>query len=326
MASSTGILATMQQVQKSLYQIGSPILMFIGTIGCILNLIVFNQKNLRKNPCSIYFTAYNLANFVFIYSSLLPTMLNLGYSTDLTTRNIVICRVRLYITILSNVLSAIYLIFASIDRVLITSPNARTRQRSTPRFACISIASGTLFSILLLTPILVFANIIQIGPNAFICYFQSSVYFSFLSYCLLFKAVVALLLMAICGLWSIKNIRNLQRVRPAASLSATVATVGTGPHLNASKDRQLCHILLIDIIIYVLFSFLYTIYLVYQQITQNYVKNTERTQMEIISSNICQFSGTIPFCITCYANLIISKTFRNGVKKILSCQQIFNIH
>ena len=326
MASSTDILATMQLVQKYLYQFGSLVLLSIGTIGCILNVMVFNQRSLRKNPCSVYFIAYNLANFVFIYSSLLPTTLNLGYGIDFSTRNIVICRVRLYITILSNVLSPLYLVLASIDRVLITSSNALTRRRSTRRVACTCIASGTLFWASLHAPILFLANIIQIGPYVFICYFRLSVYISFISYCTLFKATVAFLLMAICGLWSIKNIRNLQPVRPAASLSATVATTGTTTYSNTSKDRQLCFILLIDIITYVLFSFWFTIYLIYQQITQNYVKNGERIQMENIISNMCQFSGSIPFCISCYANLIVSKTFRSEVKKMLSYKQIFRIH
>ncbi|UJR18255.1 hypothetical protein I4U23_005158 [Adineta vaga] len=316
MSSSTNILATMQLAQKYLYQFGSALLIFIGTIGCILNLLVFNQKNLRKSPCSIYFIAHNFANFVFIYFSLVPSTLNLGYGIDISTRHIVICRVRLYITILSNVVSPLYLVFASIDRVLITSPNALTRRRSTRRFACICIIIGTLFWTFLHAPILVFANIIQIGPNAFICYFQSSVYLSFISYTSLFRATSALSLMMICGIWSIKNIRGLQQVRPAASLSATL---GSNQHSHSSKDHQLFLILLIDIIIYALFSFAFAFYLIYQQITQNDVKNAERTQLETISSNICQFSGTIPFCISCYANFIISKTFRNEVKKIILC-------
>ncbi|CAF3788601.1 unnamed protein product [Adineta steineri] len=326
MSSSTDILVTMQLVQKYLYQFVSPVLMFIGTIGCILNLIIFSQKHLRKNPCSIYFIAYNLANFVFIYSSLLPTILSVGYNIDFSTRNIVLCRVRLYITILSNFLSPLYLVLASADRVLITSSNALTRRRSTLRFAYICIACGTLFWTLLHAPVLVLTNIIQIGPNTLICYFQLSAYISFLSFCSLFKATIGLLLMTIFGLWSIKNIRSLQKVRPAASLSATVTKIDTALHSNSSKDRQLCFILLIDIIIYALFSFTYAINLIYQQITQNYVKNTERTQIESFITNICQFSGTIPFCISCYANLIISKTFRNEIKKILSCQKIFRIH
>ncbi|UJR24248.1 hypothetical protein I4U23_027215 [Adineta vaga] len=325
MSSSIDILATMQLVQKYLYEFGSPVLIFIGTIGCILNLFVFNQKNLRKSPCSVYFVAHHFANFVFIYSSLLPTTLNLGYGIDFSTRHIIICRVRLYITILSNVLSPLYLVFASIDRVLITSPNALTRRRSTRRFAYICIIIGTLFWTFLYAPILVFANIIQIGPNIFICYFQSSVYFSLISYSSLFKAIAALSLMIIFGIWSIKNIRRLEQVRPVASLSATTVVVDTVRHSHSSKDRQLCFILLIDIIIYALFSFLFTFYLIYQQITQNYVKNAERTQLETIISNICLFSGTIPFCISCYANFIISKTFRNESKKILSCQHCFCI-
>ncbi|CAF1533793.1 unnamed protein product [Adineta ricciae] len=323
MSSSTNILATMQLVQKYLYQFGGPVLIFIGTIGCILNLIVFSQKNLRKSPCSIYFIAHNYANFVFIYFSLLFATLSLGYGIDISTKHIVICRIRLYITILSNVLSPFYLVFASIDRVVITSQNALTRRRSTRRIACICIAIGTLFWTLLHTLILVFANIIQIGPNAFICYFQLSVYVSFLSYYSLFRAITVLSLMIICGIWSIKNVRHLQQVRPAASLSATVAT---DQHSHSSKDRQLFFILLIDIVIYALFSFAFAFYLIYQQITQNDIKNAGRTQIETISSNLCQFSGTIPFCISFYGNFIISKTFRNEVKKILSCQQCFRLH
>ena len=320
MSSSSDTLVRMQLVQKCLYEFVGPMLILIGTIGFILNLIVFSQKNLRKNACSIYFIAHNCANIIFVYSSFLPTTLSVGYGIDYSTRHIVICRVRLYVTILSNVLSPLYLVFASIDRVLITSPNALTRQRSNLRFAYKCLLIGTLFWTLLHSPILIFANIIQIGSYGFICYFQSTVYLSFISYTSVFRAVSSLSLMIICGLWSIKNIQNLQKIRPAASVSATVPTASSVPHSNLSKDRQLTLILLIDVITYTLFSFAYAVYLMYQQATQYYVKNTERTQIETIVSSFCQFSGTIPFCVACYANLIISKTFRNEVKKILTCQ------
>jgi hypothetical protein len=145
MSSSTELIAAMEAAETYLYRFGCPILMLIGIIGCILNLIVFTQKNLRKNPCSIYFIAYNLANLTYIYSSLLALTMSIGYSIDPSSHNLAICHLRLYITVLFNCLTAFYLILAAIDRILITSPNALTRQRSTRRFAYVCIGIGTLF-------------------------------------------------------------------------------------------------------------------------------------------------------------------------------------
>lgn len=120
MSSSTGILDALKLANKYLYQIGGPVLMVIGTASCILNLIVYTQKNLRKNPCSIYLIAYNISNFMYIYSAVLSLTLGVGYNADYTVYNLIICRLRLYATILFNVLSAFYLILASIDRILVT--------------------------------------------------------------------------------------------------------------------------------------------------------------------------------------------------------------
>jgi hypothetical protein len=251
-------------------------------------------------------------------SSLLPLTLSLGYSIDTSVYNLVICRLRLYITVLCNCLSAIYLIWASIDRILITSPNARTRQRSTPRLACICIGFGALFWALFHSHALILTNIIQLGPNYFICYFQEGVYRDFVGYYSLFKEIVALSLMILCGLWSIKNIQSTNRVRLAPDVSVNRTGVESNSHSTLSKDRQLMFMLLIDTTIYGLFSFMYAIFLIYQQITQDYIKSADRIQIENIIQNLCLFSIGIPFCSSCYTNLISSKTFRKEVKKVLS--------
>ncbi len=146
-----------------------------------------------------------------------------------------------------------------------------------------------------------------------------------MGYYSLMKEMIALLLLTICGLWSIKNIRSMNRIRIIPNLSVTVTT-GEGRSHSTSKDRQLIFMLLMDITIYTLFSFEYVIFLMYQQITQNYIKSITRIQIETIVRNICLFSSGIPFCTSCYANLIVSKTFRSEVKKALSWRRIFCIH
>jgi hypothetical protein len=102
-------------------------------------------------------------------------------------------------------------------------------------------------------------------------------------------------------LWSIKNIRSTRcgRVAPDLSLSGTI--VENSPLSRSSKDRQLILMLLMDI-------------LMYQQITQNQLKSSDRLQIETIIRNTCLFSAGIPFCLACYTNLLVSKTFRNEVK------------
>jgi len=315
MSSSTNIIAEMESAEQHLHQIGGPILILIGTVSCIINLIVFSKKTQRKNPCSIYFIAYNCSNFVYIYSTILPSILNIGYSIDATSYNLVICRLHLYISILFNCLSPFYLILASIDRILITSPNALTRQRSTRRLAYTCIISVTLFWVLFHVHTLILTNIIQLAPNYFVCYFQG-VYLSFISYYFLIEEIIALSLMIIFGLWSIKNIRSIRRVRVAPDLSVNTPAVGVGLLATSSKDRQLIFIVLMDTTIYALFSFVYVIFLLYGQITQNYTKNADRIQIENIVRNLCTFSVGIPFCISSYANLIVSKTFRNELKKV----------
>jgi hypothetical protein len=204
---------------------------------------------------------------------------------------------------------------ASIDRILITSPNALTRQRSTRRLAYTCIISVTLFWVLFHIHVLIWTNIIQIVPNQFLCYFQG-VYLDFIGYYFLIEEIIALSLMIIFGLWSIKSIRSIRRVRVAPDLSVNRPAVGGGLHSTSSKDRQLIFILLMDTTIYALFSFVYTIFLLYEQITQNYTKSPDRMQIESFVRNLCSFSVGIPFCISSYGNLIVSKTFRNEVKKV----------
>ncbi|CAF1227716.1 unnamed protein product [Rotaria sordida] len=321
---SSATLTTMNLAQKYLYEFAGPILILIGTISCIINLVVFTQKDLRKNPCSIYFIAHNIVNLIFIYSSLLALTLGIGYNISALIYKLILCRVYLYVVILSNCLSPFYLILASIDRILLTSSNARIRQRSNRRFACLCIIIGTSFWSLFHIHALISSNIRQMGPNTYLCYFQQGIHLIFATYYSLTKESLILILLLICGLWSIKNIRSLHRVRIDNTLSTTRTNVeGKYSKLNSSKDRQLTLMLLMDIIIYALFSLAFAIFLIYQQITQNPLMSLDRIQIENVIRNFCLFSASIPFCTSCYANLIISKTFRNETKKAFKSKIIF---
>jgi hypothetical protein len=323
MSSSTGTLAALGSAQYYLFRFVCPIVVLLGSIGCIINLMVFTQKILRKNSCSIYFIAYNIGNIIYIYAAPFYATLNVGYNIDASIHNLVLCHLRFYTTVLLNCLCSFYLVLASIDRVLITSSNAHTRQRSTLRMAYKCVIGGTIFWGLFHSHALFLTNILQTLPNVYLCYSEPGVYRTFLSYYSLIKELLTLTLLTTCGLWSIKNIRS--SARRIGGATGTPGSANTA-HSTSSKDRQLAFMLLMDIMIYGLFFSTYAIFLLYQQITQYNVKSSVQIQIESIVRNLAQFAAAIPVSTSFYTNLIASKTFRNEVKKVLSWKRILRIH
>ena len=318
MSSLNDFVAVWRSAETYLYRIGGPTIMVIGCFGCIVNLLVFTQKDLRKNPCSIYFIVYNGANFLAIFALFLPLTLSIGYHIDPSLRSLDLCRLRLYTSILFNCLSPFYLTLISIDRSLVTSPNARTRQLSTRRLAYVCLTIGTVFWLVFHSHAIIFGTILQMGPTSFVCYFQRGTYRAFLGYYILLKEVIGLIVMVVCGLLSIKNVRRLRHVRVAPPVFVSRTVTGVTTNTVTAKDQQLILMLCLDIVTYVLFSFMYAALLVYQQITQYDIKSAELAAIERVITSLCFFGIGIPYCTSCYANLLVSKTFRKELVKIFS--------
>lgn len=316
--SQSNLIDSLHLLERLIYQIGCPILICIGFVGSIMNLIVFTQKNLRRNPCSIYFIMHDCANIIYICVSLILLTLEVGYNVDPSSQYLSVCRIRLYFSVVFNILSPFYLILASIDRVLITSPHALVRQLSTRRLAYVLIISGTLFWLVFHVHLLIYTNIIQIGPNLLICYFQQGTYMTFIGYYSILKESLTFLLLIILGFWFIKNIRRKKHARTTINDSNN-ASARAPNHLASSKDRQLILMLTVGSLVYGSFSLCFGIFLTYQQITQNSIKSYDQIHVEEFIRYICLFSVGIPFCSGCYTNYIVSKTFRQQIKKIISC-------
>ncbi|UJR19380.1 hypothetical protein I4U23_022510 [Adineta vaga] len=317
MSSDYEIIALLSSVLKGLHKFGGPVVIIIGSISCILSLCVFGRKTLRKNPCSIYLIAMNINNLFLIYTSTLYMTLAIGYSIDLTTYSVFFCRFRFYTMFFLEILSPCYLILASIDRVLITSQNALTRQKSTARLAYISIIIVTIFWSIVHCHSLIFMNLVPIGPNFSVCLFQPDSYLSVMSYYpLVVKVFLIPFLMIIFDLWTVRNIRKTVRTAPA-SMVFRAATSGGNSQLIRSKDRQLIRILFVDTSVYILFNLIQSVIVIYQQIRQNQSATTLQIRIEGFVFVLALTCSPIPFYVGCYTNLIISKTFRQEMKNIL---------
>ena len=321
MSSQSDLITSLQLSLKYLYQIGGPIQIFIGTVSCILNIIIFGRKNLRKNPCSIYLLAFNVSNFLAIYITILSLTLATGYNIAPTSYILGYCRFSLYMTFVLEMVSPFYLILASVDRVLVTSTNAGTRRRSTRRLAYICISGVTLFWVLFHIYTLVSLGILQFAPNYFVCYAASVTGLAFITYySFIIKSILAPLIMAIFAVWTMKNIRSIHhaRVVPVALLTSTA--VEGGLNSTRAKDRQLMLILMSDILIYIISVSMLSAVTMYQQFTEYNGKSNEQTQIDLFLVNVAVFINWIRFCVEFYANLVVSKTFRNEVKNTILCR------
>ncbi|CAF1026475.1 unnamed protein product [Adineta steineri] len=313
MSSSDGFLTSLESIQTNLFRIGGPILLVLGIVSCVINLMVFTQKNLRKSPCSIYLIAVNIANFLYLTISVLLTTLALGYGIDPTKSNLFTCRFCYYILYLFDILSPFYVILASIDRVLVTSSNVRARQRSTRHLAYICIGCGTLFWILFHCHTLILVDIQEIAPGYFMCYARAGLYTLLIGYYSLFvTAIIVPLLMIIFAIWTAKNIRKVRHRRIAPVPPNTGNTAANFVHLFHSKDRQFVLMVAVDIFIYIACNAMLLVVIIYYQIVQN----NDFTHMSIFLNLVGSFLADISFCIGCYAYLFISKTFRKEVKRL----------
>ena len=112
-------------------------------------------------------------------------------------------------------LSPFYLILASVDRVLITSRNARTRERSTIRLTYLCIGIVSLFWVLIHIHALVLPSFITPSPGVTVCYFQPGLHLMIMGYyAVIIKGILIPLLMIILGVWAVRNVRSLTHVTP----------------------------------------------------------------------------------------------------------------
>lgn len=81
-------LATIQTITNAralLAQIATPILIVLGNIGEILNIIIFSQRNFRKNACAIYFLVASCTRLFFINFTILLNGLTFGKLSNIWT-------------------------------------------------------------------------------------------------------------------------------------------------------------------------------------------------------------------------------------------------
>lgn len=311
-------LTILNSIQRILHVEGSYVLAGLAFVSCLLNLLVFTKESLRKNPCSQYFIAINILNFLYLNFLFIQRILSSGYGIDPMIQSLIYCRCFFYLTFSNASTAPYYIILSSVDRIFMTSRNTSIRKLSTRRIAIIFIVANTFFWLLIHLHACFYIELLRVGPNYYICYYRPGIYTTFISiFSLTINGILPLSLMTICGCWAVHNVRQLGRgLKQPAIANGENATVGRAPNIQ-SKDQQLIRMVLLEIISYIICKCPSTIFLLYTQATQY---NTKQLEQVLIERSILLLLADLYFiddCINAYLNILISKTYRTEVKNLL---------
>ena len=274
-----------------------PALIF-GTIGNLLNLIVFTRPSLRANTCSLYFISGSVANFLSLYIGLITPFLGL-YNYDPTQRSNLLCKTRFYLRFITITLSTWFVLFACIDRFLSSSASARYRAWSTPRLAK---------RVIILASIVCF---IFPYTHAFYCYstYPRNVCAPVSNLCklttdgtlLLFNSGVPPLVMVFM---SLLTLRNMKQLHPN--------------HLHRRGNVSVVRILLIQVAILVIFATPITAQKIYSCVIMFSNKSPLTAATDALINQISTEISNVNNSTTFYAYSLTSKKFRKEVSKIFT--------
>ena len=268
------LIQTLALIQQYL-TVSLGVLLVVGVIGNILNCLVFLQKRLRSNPCSVFFAAASVANVIVMVYYIIPTI-HSAYNPAPENGNWVYCKIRLYIRNALLVISRCYLTMACVTCYAQSSRNARIREFFRPNVVIriIVIIPMIWFIIPLHIPVL---TTIQNGKcmmwtGAAALY--HSIYICFVA------AILPTSLMAIFSLLAYRNLKHLMHhVHPTNNM----------PNNQDSekirlqrRDRQLSTMLFVQIIVYMIFTFSYPIQTLYNAavLIIGGTKSADRTAIE----------------------------------------------
>jgi hypothetical protein len=273
-------------------------LLVLGSIGNIINLLVFSRPSLRTSPCSLYFISASIANFISLYVGLLTPFLAL-YNLDPTQKSTLLCKLRIYIRFVTITLSTWFILFACINRFLSSSKYIHYRSWSSIDRTKRTIFLSTITVIACPYTHLFYCYSIN---EKRICTFLSNSCKSITDGILILcNSGVPPVLMLLFSLFTIRNVKHF-----------------TGHHIHNRRHVQITRILFIQVLILVLFSIPITGQKLYSFID---IFQSESFMTTAINNLINQVTIEISYVnnsITFYVYSLTSRKFRAAVRQLLS--------
>ncbi|CAF3428972.1 unnamed protein product [Rotaria socialis] len=248
-------------------------LLILGTVGVILNVIIFTRRSLFINSCTHYLLGNTVANFVVLYWVATTRIFSDGYNIDLSIESNTFCRIRYYFTYVPRTLSTWFILLACIDRW--SSSIKAQRRFNSVKFARIVIAITTTVCFLSFCNVLIYFGV-QKTATSITCYAMPGPYryFSDLQY-LTFYALGPPLMMLVFGLATLQNLRRAHnQVLPQAVLPN---------RSTARRDAQLLVMLLMQVALIIVFTVPFAI----QKLNDTLTLTKIKTPLQTAQNNLC---------------------------------------
>jgi hypothetical protein len=298
--------STLGTIQTVLTLYGNTIFMILGNIGNVFIVMIFSRQ--RENPCAIYLISSAVLNSVYLTFADITGIL-IMYYPGRTMGTIFFCKMYAYAVNVMGQVPKTMIVFACIDRFLITSTSANFRAFSTLKRAKYFIFFSIVFWALFATPAPIMTTIINGRCTAA---GVASIIYSINS--IIFIGFVPTILSAVFGYLSYRNMRQIRvRVQPLIQNTGN-ANIGI-----QRRDRDLLIIVIAEVFVYVVTTALFPI-IQSEMMISGYAmpnKSAEYSKIEFFIQNISYFLLFINSAAPFYTYLISSKSFRRDFKQLI---------
>ena len=304
-------------IQKQIFRYFPILLLLFGTIGNLTSCLVFLQRALRNNPCAIYFLAASISNLVYL-ATLTSLMLDAWDETlNLMSTISGMCKFTMLIILMSRTLSLWFIVLATIDRYLVSSPNQNRRQMSSLKNShqSIVIACVLVLAIWAETIYCFDANLIGTPIK---CYTTSNAcrLYNDINLALTSIVIPSIVMLAFGG-FTISNIhQSRQRMHP--STSVTVAA----PSRSRKTEQNLTRMLLIQVFLIVILNLPQAIFTFYLTMIFDQPKTPVQGVLYGFIYNILLLCPFISCCISFLLYTLTGKIFRETLVQV--AKQIIN--
>ncbi|CAF1472371.1 unnamed protein product [Adineta steineri] len=293
-------------------------LFVLGITGSFLNILLFSQRKLRSNSCCTYLLASAVPALVLILIGIIPQFYALNHTPD-SLFNGNYCKGVGYILQSSAMLCRWLLTIACIDRCLLISTSARLRLFATVHNAKKMIL--LLYIIWLIFPIhmLIFADVRRIGYNTCMLSTDSTALYHSI-YSIVAGGFLPTFIMLICAKHIWKNLQLKRQRRGMINLQRR-------QNKREIRNIQILIMLLLQVIIFVLFTFPYMSFNLYLTFTRSVInKSIDRLAIESFMQLFTGVTVLVHPAISFYSNTMVSQTYRNELiilfrKFIVCCQK-----
>ena len=294
----SSIFISIPIVQNHLVRYVPLAILVTGTIGNILNCLIFTRRSLRQNSCSIYFLASSIANFFAIYFGCLTRLLGTFGIAPSASQMGLYCRSRTFLTYIGLAGSTWFIVGACADRYASSSSNVRIRSFSQVQVArrVVCLLSATVF-LVYFEMNFCFDGTTQ-GANCYPSTLFCRMYndFNLLVTFSLFPPIGMLVL----GLLTIRNVRASRRLRKDTNV----------------KDRQLTSMLLIQVLCLVILSLPVSVQKIYSEMTYDQWKSAEHKLIENFIATLVVLLAMINSSTSFYLFTLTGKVFRKELKNL----------